>query len=349
MSTGGSESSDLVRAPALPGRSVVRGLSVVAVLAGAATLAGSALPISGLVVAVLLGAGWANAIGVAAKHAGGVSFAATVLLRWGIVALGLRLSLGDVLTLGGPGIALVAATVIATFFGTRWIGRRLGIDRDLTLLVATGYSICGASAIAAVQPNTDAREEHVAASIGLVTLFGTLALVALPAIGEGLGLDESSLGSWIGASTHDVAQVVAGASSVGTVAVSAAVVVKLTRVALLAPLVAGVSLARRRRVARGDADGPGRPAATGRPPLLPWFVVGFLVAVAVRTTGVLPPDALDVARVGEIGLLTAAMVGLGAGVRLGDLRALGLRPLALGAIAWVVVGGVSLAGVYLVG
>jgi uncharacterized integral membrane protein (TIGR00698 family) len=265
----------------------------------------------------------------------GVTFAAKRLLRVGVVLLGLRLSLGDVLALGPRGVLVVGCTVVATFFGTQWLGRRLGLSRDLSLLVATGYSICGASAIAAVEGATDADEEEVAAAIGLVTLFGSLAIVVLPILATPLGLTDEGFGAWVGASVHDVAQVVATASGAGASIVAIAVVVKLTRVVLLAPLVAGVNLHRRREA---HDDG-------GRPPLMPLFVALFLVAVALRSTEWLPAEMISTGRELEGWTLTAALVGLGAGVRIDRLRRLGPRPLVLGAAAWLVVAGVSYLGV----
>ena len=128
---------------ALPGLVVVAGMVGVAWAVSAAVSASSAL-----VVAVVLGALWANVAGVTAQHRAGVEFAGRSLLRAGIVVLGLRLSLGEIGHLGAAGLVVVAVTVTATFFGTQALGRRLGLDDDLSLLVATGYSICGASAIA---------------------------------------------------------------------------------------------------------------------------------------------------------------------------------------------------------
>lgn len=299
-------------------------------------IAGRFDTVSTLVVAVALGLLAGNVAAAVAPGAleraqPGVSLAAKRLLRVGIVVLGLRLSVDEVLDLGGVGLVVVLVTVAATFVGTRWLGRRLGLSDPLSLLTATGYAICGASAIAAMRPNTAARDEEVAVAIGLVTAFGTLSVVALPLIGSALGLDDATFGSWVGAATHDVAQVVAGAATRSDAAVDAAVVVKLTRVAMLAPLVAAVALSARRRPAPGGAG-----------PVLPLFVVGFLGAVAVRSTGLLPDRLLDAARDLETALLAMAMVGLGVGVRLDRLRGLGHRPLVLGVTAWLVVAGVSL-------
>jgi uncharacterized integral membrane protein (TIGR00698 family) len=220
--------------------------------------------------------------------------------------------------------------VTVTFFGTQWVGRRLGVAPQLGMLVATGYAICGASAIAAVNGVVHADEEETAYAITLVTICGTLSIFVLPAIADVLGLVGAGFGTWVGGSVHDVGQVVATASHGDAAAVEAATVVKLTRVVLLAPLVAMVALsARRRRTAY--------PVVDEHPPLLPLFVVGFLAAIAVRTTGVLSDGVLEVAADVEKWLLTLALVGMGLHVRIARMRLLGARPLALGLLAWILV------------
>ena len=302
--------------------------------------------VSPLVVGVALGAVLANTVAGAAPDAWaairpGVQFAAKRLLRVGVVLLGFQLSLGQLRALGVPGLGVVAATVAATFFGTRWIGKRLGLSDGMSLLVATGYSICGASAIAAVEGIAEAEEEEVAFSIALVTLCGSLSIVVLPLLGNLIGLNGVRFGNWVGASVHDVGQVVATATSGGAAAVQAAVVVKLTRVVLLAPLVAGLGLARRRR--KGvDVDPAGLPVVGKRPPVLPLFVAGFLAAIVVRTTGVIPGAGLTTIKTIQTVILTAALFGLGCGVAIARLRRVGGRPLVLGLISWVLVAGVAL-------
>ena len=322
------------------GISVLPGLVVVAAAAVVATLIASVVgPLSSLVAAVMLGAVLGNAGVVTPALAPGFTFATKQLLRFGVVLLGLRLSLGDLAALGPATLAVVGLTVMCTFFGTQWLGRRMGLSRDLSLLVATGYSICGASAIVAVEGSTDAEEEEVLTAIGLVTLFGSLAVFALPFASSLMGLSDVQAGSWIGASTHDVAQVVAAASAAGgSTVMSTAIVVKLTRVVLLAPIVAGVNIHR----ARANGDG------SNQTPLIPILVAGFLLAMLVRTTGLLPDAAVSTAKIIEGIVLSAALVGLGSGVRFARLRTLGPRPLILGLIAWAVVASVSLAGIALI-
>ncbi|MQS05530.1 putative sulfate exporter family transporter, partial [Streptomyces sp. OF1] len=177
----------------------------------------------------------------------GLSLAGRRLMRLGIVLLGLKLSLGDVLGIGWAAVAVVLTTVAATFLGTWWLGRRIGLPGDQPLLVAAGYSICGASAVGAVGQARDSDERDAATAATLVTLCGTLAIVALPLLQHPLGLADEAFGRWVGASVHDVGQVVAAAQTAGDAALGEAVVVKLMRVALLAPLVAAVAVAARAR------------------------------------------------------------------------------------------------------
>jgi len=140
-----------------------------------------------------------------------------------------------------------------------------------------------------------------------------------------------------------VAQVVATAASGGATVLQTAVVVKLTRVVLLAPLVSGITLLRRR-----SGTGVGI-AGAKRPPLVPLFVAGFLTAIALRSTGAVPDGVLAALRTVETLVLAAALFGLGTGVNLARLRRLGGRPLLLGLAAWLLVASVSYVGVRLVG
>jgi uncharacterized membrane protein YadS len=363
------------RRTAAAARTLAPGLLAVAAATTACLLVGPALPaVSPLLLAIVVGALARNARLVPEAVRPGVAWAARHLLRAGVVLLGLQLSLGAVLALRAGEVALVVVTVAVTFLATRWAGARLGVDRRTALLVATGFSICGAAAVAAMSaalppraptdgpaadgavadgPAADgagsradvpAADDGVAAAVAMVTVFGSLALVAMPLAQGPLGLDDRQVGVWIGASVHEVAQVVAAASGISAAALAVAVVVKLARVALLAPLVALVGAVERHRDDRSRAG----TATDRRPPLVPLFVLGFLVAVGVRSTGAVPDVALDGARLAGTALLTAAMLGLGADVHVGTLVRTGGRTLALGAVSTAVTTTVSLAGLYLV-
>jgi uncharacterized integral membrane protein (TIGR00698 family) len=299
--------------------------------------------VSAHVVAVIVGVAIGNLAWSSGAPPAGLRVAGRHVLRLGIVVLGLRLSLGDVGGLGPRMLAVVVIVVALTFVGTRLLGRILGLSPGFSLLVATGYSICGASAIAAAEPFSDATEEEVAYSIALVALCGSMAIGVLPALGHVLGLSSEVFGAWVGGSVHDVGQVVAAASTRDHVALETAVVVKLTRVAMLAPLLAVVAVEARRRPRASASETA--PTTIALPPVLPWFVVAFLAAAALRSTGILSATQLDLARHVETFLIGAGLVGLGSQVVWRRLRSLGGRPLVLGAASWVLVAVTSLVAV----
>ncbi|WP_249416465.1 YeiH family protein [Streptomyces sp. TS71-3] len=308
------------------------------------------------IVAVFLGALVANLrLHHPVLHAG-TGLAGKRLLRGAVVLLGLQLSLPELASLGGRGLAVVIVTVAITFAGTQVLARWLGVPRARGLLVATGFSICGASAVAAMEPAAEGDAEDTGVAVALVTLCGTLAIIVLPLLRGPLGLDVDAFGAWVGASVHDVGQTVATAQRVPG-ALTTAVIVKLTRVVLLAPLVAGVTLTgrrRRRRTAAGPEAG-GSPTDGARvdgaatemrtPPPVPLFVVGFLAAIALRSSGLLPPELVSYAKTVQSALLVAALFGLGTGIRVPDLVRTGRRSLVLGLASWILVASVAYAGV----
>lgn len=316
---------------------VVRGrLPGVAVTVGAVAVAAvvaSLVPGVGVVTAaVALGVLVGNVPGCPGVAAPGLAWVSKVVLRAGVVLLGLQLAVGQVLGLGAATVGVVVAAVVVTFVGTVLLGRALGVSRGLSVLVATGFSICGASAIAAVEGVVDREDEEVATAVALVTVFGSVSMVLLPLLGGVWGAGPELLGRIAGGSVHEVAQVVGAASPVGAAAVSVAVVVKLGRVVLLAPLVAGIGLVRRR-------GGGGRRVA-----LLPLFVVGFLAAMALRSTGIVPDPVLGAAREATTVLLAAALFALGTSVRVSGLRRTGPRALLLGACSTALITSVTVAG-----
>lgn len=271
----------------------------------------------------------------------GTRFAGQRLLRIAIVLLGFQLSLPELLRLGPAGFAVVLGTVTVTFTGTRLLGRLLGLSPASSLLIATGFSICGASAVAAMEPVAGGKREDTAVAVALVTLCGSLAILVLPALRGPLGLDPQLFGSWVGASVHDVGQTVATASRVPG-ALSSAIVVKLSRVVLLAPLVAAMSI--RARHGKSAAD-----TTTVLPPPIPLFVAGFLLAICLSSFGVLPASWLVAAKAVQSALLAAALFGLGTGIALPSLLRTGGRALVLGMSSWLLVATVAYFGVRIAG
>jgi uncharacterized integral membrane protein (TIGR00698 family) len=296
--------------------------------------------VASLVIGVILG----NLGAVPAACAPGIKFTAKRVLRFGIVLLGTQLAVSQVIELGGAELLVVIAVVTLTFLGTMWLGPRLGVSRPLSLLVATGFSICGASAVAAMEGVAEADEEEVTYAIALVTLCGSLAIVLLPTLRNVAGLDAPELfGAWVGASVHDVAQVIATSSTGGDASVHAATVVKLSRVVLLAPLVAMVSI-----WLRTPREGLTSRQGSKSPTIVPIFVLGFLAMILVRTSGVLSDDVLSRLKTIEQWCLACALVSLGSEVRVRKLLRVGGRPLLLALISWGGIAGLSLVGVHLV-
>lgn len=301
------------------------GLAITGLGVAAAYALSSVWPVAGaLTVAVVLGIVAGSTPVLTDEHRTAVARITKRLLRAGVVLLGLQLAIPTVLALGPGTLAAVVLTVTVTFLGTLGLGRLVRVPRGLALLVATGFSICGASAIAAMEGVVERDDEDVATAVALVTCYGSIALGVLPLLAHLLGLDAVRTGSWAGISVHEVAQVVAAAGPAGAGAVAVAIVVKLSRVVLLAPVVAIVGATERTR--RG-----------GHAPLVPLFVLGFLAMVAVRGTGLVPAFALDVAKTAATLLLAGALFGLGCAVRLGRLLHGGGRALLLGLLSTLLV------------
>lgn len=287
--------------------------------------------VSALLIALIIGAFVGNSALNRHRLLAGQAAVTKLLLRVGVVLLGLRLPLQSIVDLGPRGIVVIVVTVAITFTATCVIGDRLGVERGLVTLIAAGFSICGASAIAAVEGGIRRRNEDVALAIGLVTIFGSAMIIVLPLASNLMGLSATQQGVWAGASIHEVAQVVAAATTAGVAAVAVATTIKLGRVALLAL----VYLVARRR--DGDA-----PETGARAPLVPWFVIGFLVAAAIRTSDVLPATALDVADFLTTLLLAGAMFGLGLAMQVRVLFPVPLKVFGLAACSTVVAASVSL-------
>ncbi|RNE63741.1 YeiH family protein [Cryobacterium tepidiphilum] len=276
----------------------------------------------------------------------GLSVASKRFMRIGVVLLGLKLSLIDIAGLGWVTIATTVAIVAITFAGTYALGRWFALPGHQPLLIATGFSICGASAIGAMSGVVKAKDEETATPVALVTLCGTLAIGVLPALWHPLGLDTLQFGHWVGAGVHDVGQVVATAQIAGSAALAVAIVVKLTRVLMLAPVVAIASVVEHRRTLAVSLTGA-TDAGRKRLPIVPLFVAGFIVAVLVRTLVPLSEPVLQAADVVQTALLAMALFGLGSAVRLATLVRTGWRALVVGLLSWALIAMLALGAVQL--
>ncbi|MGD7001605.1 YeiH family protein [Corynebacterium halotolerans] len=331
--------------PLLPG--VMLCLAAAALSSGLSLL----LPgISALIIAIILGIILTNVARLPAALSPGLGFSSRQLLRIGIVLLGLKLVLSDIVDLGVPLLVAIIGIVTIGLFGTVLLGRVLRVSPHLTLLIACGFSICGAAAVvgaAGVTDPDDEAEKDTVTAVALVVIFGTLLIPLLPLAANLLGLGEETAGMWAGGSVHEVAQVVAIGGALGPGALNAAVLVKLARVLLLAPVVSILSV-RQRRIAR-DALTDGQSGSRGTlPPLVPPFIIGFLVMVLLRSFFAVPVPVLAVGDLLQTGLLAATMFALGCGVKVRDLSRVGFRPFVLAALSTLLVMTVAFTGVTVV-
>lgn len=308
--------------------------ATVALIAGQFTSA-----VSPLLIAIVAGAVLANTVSLPAKFQPGLAFSAKRLLRVGIALLGLQLMFSDIVGLGWGVIAVVVAIVFLGIAGTMYAGKLLGLSWSQRILIACGFSICGAAAVAAADGVVNAREEELLTAVALVVIFGTLMIPTIPLLADAFGMNEIEAGMWAGGSIHEVAQVVAAGSALGATALGVATVVKLARVLMLAPVMAFLSIRQRTMVDNTD---------TKRPPLIPLFVVAFIGCMGLRSTGMLPNELLGLAKTVQTALLAAAMFALGLGVRLSVIRGVGARPFVLAAISTVWVATIAYVGVVLV-
>lgn len=312
-------------------KSVIPGLSLC--VGTALVCVGTTTGITGLsplLLAIIIGVIARNTLRISQSLQPGISFSAKSLLRWGVVLLGLQLSIPDVLALGPGVLVIVIAAVTITFVAALLLGKALKVEWNLTVLIASGFSICGAAAIAGMQGIVRARDEIVAAAIALVVLFGTLMIPITTVVVSMLHLEDGTAGTFIGGSVHEVAQVVAAAGIAGGAPLLAiAVPIKLARVLLMAPMVTIMSLVKRRTSSSQ--------AGQKKPPLVPRFVLGFIAMILVATTGVIPPTALEWVKLLQQFFLTAAMFALGLGVHIRSLMRLGLRPILLSLLATLII------------
>lgn len=316
-----------------------KGVGVCALLtAGGFTLTGIPViqqsGISPLVFALLLGI-FAGNLPWARKTGGleqGLKFATRWLLRGGIVLFGFSITLGQILALG-PGVVVLDIMVMTTILvlGYQLGTRVLKLDAETALLTSAGSAICGAAAILATEATIRSRPAATSMAVATVVLFGSLAMFIYPALYSVLGWDESLYGIYIGATVHEVAQVVAAADAVGTDALANAVIVKLVRVMLLVPFLLIVGQWWLKRDNTWQPDQAGVSSLT-----IPWFAFGFVAMVIVNSMITLPPMVhQSLVLTGQIAL-AMAMAALGYETRIDKLRSLGFKPFFLALILFVV-------------
>lgn len=321
-------------------RDLFPGMMVAAMVALAAQFVAEHYGAPAMLMALLFGIAL-NFLSEPGPTSEGIAFTARSVLRFGVAILGARVStemLGD---LGAPMVALILAAVIGTIGFGVLLGRLIGQGPRFALLTAGAVAICGASAamaIAAVLPKDERSERNLLFTVLGVTVLSTLAMILYPILVRALGFDDTTAGAFIGATVHDVAQVVGAGFSISDRAGEVSTLVKLIRVSLLAPVVVLVALWWR------PARGAAQQDAGERPPLMPGFVIGFLVLAALNSLGWLPAGLTGL--LGQLSrwALLAAIAAVGMKTDLRNMLQVGV-----GAIVLIFAETLFLAGIVLLG
>ncbi|MEL7212118.1 MAG: putative sulfate exporter family transporter [Pseudomonadota bacterium] len=270
------------------------------------------------------------------KCANGIAFSAKTVLRFGVALLGMRISFEMASELGWPIVTLVVAGVIATILFGMSVARLFGYGPRFAFLSAGSVAICGASAamaISAILPKDERSEERLVFTVVGVTLLSTIAMIIYPILADLFGFDTKFAGVFIGATIHDVAQVVGAGFSVSEETGEVATIVKLIRVAMLAPVILVASLIIRRYVVQDEA--------AERPPIVPSFVVAFVVLVTLNSFGVFPAPVIAIATETSRWALLTAIAAVGLKTSLRDVIDVGGAAIALLVVETLFIGALT--------
>ncbi|MCB9990025.1 MAG: YeiH family putative sulfate export transporter [Rhodospirillales bacterium] len=295
-----------------------------------------------LIIGMIGGMIYSNGLGrfLPQSWAPGIAFSARKILRVAIVFYGFRITFQNIFDVGLSGIIVSVLMVALTFLLGLAAGMKLfKLDRDLSILIASGAAICGAAAVLATESTIKAAAWKSTVAVATVVLFGTTAMFLYPFV-YNLGwvpLSPSEMGLYIGGSVHEVAHVVAAGTAINPEAANDAVIVKMIRVMMLAPflLLLGWALVR---------FGTGEKKGDGGKIVMPWFAVLFIVMAGVNSLGIIPAAGVDAINVIDGFLLTMAVCALGLETKAEKFKGVGMRPIYLAALlfAWLICGGFAI-------
>lgn len=323
-------------------RTQLLGVGVVLLIACVATVLGRFVPVlGGPVCGIVLGllAGIVAPRLRSPRLDPGYDFCAKQVLQASVVLLGTGLSLRQVAQVGASSLPVMLASLAVALGGAAVIGRWLGVGRDVRTLIGVGTGICGASAIAASTAVMRPKKADTAYALGTIFVFNVVGVLTFPAIGHLLGMTGQSFGLWAGTAINDTSSVVAAAYGFGDGAGDHAIVVKLTRSLMIIPITIGLAYLTARR-----AQGA-RERSAARIPLravVPWFLVGFVVAAAANSVRLFPQSWHSALTAAATFGITLALTAIGLSMRPAQLRRTGVRPLSLGGILSALVASTSL-------
>jgi uncharacterized integral membrane protein (TIGR00698 family) len=293
-------------------------------------------PVLAIVIGLLVGA----LLGPRPVLGPGLRASSSTLLRGAVVVLGAGLPLTTVLSQGGRSLSVIVITLGGCLLVAGTLGRKLGIVDPLRTLIGVGTGICGASAIAAVTPVLETKENDVGYAVATIFIFNVLAVLTFPPLGHALGMSQHAFGVFSGTAINDLSSVVAAGNVYGSTALATGVVVKLTRTLMIVPVTAYLAERQAPEQTGGATDFRGtfvRAAAR-----TPRFLLAFLALAALASTGLIPADLRPTISELATAMITVALAAVGLSIDLDGLRRTGARPIVLGAALWVTVSALSL-------
>lgn len=311
--------------------SLWQGIILAAGLGSVAMVLGGWLPtVGGPVFAILLGILIRNTIGMNPVFQPGLAFASRKVLQWSIIALGFGLSITQVVQTGMESLWVTLVTMAAAFITAGVLGRILRVKDKLLTLIGVGTAICGGSAIAAVAPVIKPSDHETAYAISVIFLFNVAAVLVFPFFGHLMHMSDIGFGLWAGTAINDTSSVVAAAYSYSTEAGDYATVVKLTRATFIIPIALFYVFIEVKK--QRDA---GSNFSVKR--LIPWFIVWFLVASAISSTGVLPAEVLNALQFLSKFMMVLALSAIGLSSNMRAMVKTGWQPVVLGFGVWMAV------------
>ncbi len=283
-----------------------------------------------LVLAILIGMGWKAIVEVPKGMIAGTNFSSKKLLRLGIILLGMRLNFVDILHAGPKVFAIAVINIIFTLIVVYGITRVFKVEKRLGILTACGTAICGAAAVVAIAPQIKANDDETAISAATVAILGTIFTLIYTVLYPILGLSAYGYGIFSGGTLHEIAHVIAAANPSGKEAVDIAVIVKLTRVALLVPVAIFIGIWSSHRDTNTKSVNENWNSWKSIP--VPWFIIGFLAMSALNSTGIFSANFAEKVVLIAYMLIAMAMAGLGLNVDIKTFRRLGLKSFGAGFI-----------------
>jgi len=257
----------------------------------------------------------------------GIKFVSKKILKTGIVLMGLTLSFSQVLSVGGYSLIVMTFTLMTAFGGGYLVGRLFNMNWKLSSLISAGTGVCGGSAIAAVAPTIEAENSDIAYAISATFIFDILMVILFPIAGRYLGMSDLGFGLWAGTAVNDTSSVVAAGYAFSDAAGSFAVIVKLTRTLSIVPIVMIFSIINARENRRLGIKESEQDEQVSIRNIFPYFILLFLVMVAVKSTGIISADlSSNIASISKF-MMVMALGAIGLTTNFNEVSDSGIKPL----------------------